>query len=105
MWKGIIKKYAGKCKIRGCKNQANPDVSYIDGPGEVIVDVMRAKGLPHRPYHFCEDHQDDFLASRNESLMAGRFEPYDMKIVSQIAGEYRELEDIEPLEEGEQNGD
>ena len=100
MWKGIIKKYAGKCKIKGCKNQANPDVSYIDGPGEVIADILRTKRLPHKPHHFCEDHQDDFLARQQEIYYAGGF-ANDMSIVEQVLGEYRHLEDIEPLEEGE----
>ena len=100
MWKGIIKKYVGKCKIKGCKNQANPDVDYFDGAGVVIQDVMRTKRLPHEPHHFCEDHQDDFLAMQNEIYYAGGFEN-DMSIVEQVLREYRHLNDIEPLEEGE----
>ena len=99
-WKYIIKKYIGKCKVKGCKNQANPDVSYIDGPGEVIADVMRVKGLQYKPHHFCEDHQDDFLARQQEIYYAGGFEN-DMPIVEQVLREYRHLEDLEPLEEGE----
>ena len=102
MWKNIIKKYVGKCKIKGCKNQANPNISYFDdGAGSAIAEVMRARGLPYEPHHFCKDHQDDFLGSQVESLMAGRYEPEDMGIIRQIANEYKHLNDLEPLEEGE----
>ncbi len=100
MWKGIIKKYVGKCKIKGCKNQANPDISYIDGAGEVIRDIMRTKGLSYKPHHFCEEHQDDFLARQQEIYYAGSFAD-DMPIVGQVLSEYKHLEDLEPLEEGE----
>ena len=88
MWKGIIKKYVGKCKIKGCKNQANPDVSYIDGAGEVISDIMRTERLSYKPHHFCEDHQDDFLARQQEMYYAGSFAD-DMPIVSQVLSEYK----------------
>ena len=82
------------------KNQANPDVSYIDGPGEVINDIMRTKRLSYKPHHFCDDHQNDFLARQQEIYYAGGFEN-DMGIVEQVLREYRHLEDLEPLEEGE----
>ena len=98
MWQGIIKKYVGKCKIKGCKNQANPNVSYFDGPGEIIADVMRARNLPYKPHHFCDDHQYDFLARQQELYYAGGFKD-DMPIANQVMHEYKHLENLEPLED------
>jgi hypothetical protein len=100
MWKGIIKKYVGKCKVKGCKNQANPDISEYDGAGEVIVDLMRASGRPYKPHHFCDEHQTDFLAMQQELYYAGGFED-DMSIARQVFNEYKHLSKLEPLEEGE----